>query len=321
MTFVKKKLSSAATVNAIKLLIRVVVTLSILALILRSIDARQSWNVLQQARLDLLALALLMQFASTAISAYRWQIIMHNLEFGQPFSFYLRSYFKGMFFNQALPASIGGDAVRVLDMAGRGFRKRDALYGVMVDRVTGLGALIALSLFAHLVRPDLLPAKVYYSILAVFAAGAIGFAGLLLLSRTRWLHHDPRLALLKSISTRLPMAFSSHRLQLLASSLLIPLFALLGFFATGWALGLRYDLTTYFAIVPPAIVLTIIPVSIAGWGVREGALVALFSLIGANKTTVLMMSLLYGLALIVVSLPGLVIFLKGHHHKPVTHDR
>lgn len=311
-----KQTDSARAGAPFKIMLRAVVSLLVLALIARSVDPGHAWDVLQRARWDLLALALLMQFGSTAIAAYRWQLIMRNLKFGQTFSFYFRSYFKGMFFNQALPASIGGDAVRVLDMAGRGFRKRDALYGVMVDRVTGLGALISLSLLAYLVRPDLLPAKVYYAILAIFAAGAIGFSGLLLLSRTRWLDHNPRLALLKSISTRLPQAFSAHRLQLLVSSLLIPLFALLGFFATGWALGLRYDLTTYFAIVPPAIVLTIIPVSIAGWGVREGALVGLFSLIGANKTTVLMMSLLYGLALIVVSLPGLVIFLKGHQRRP-----
>jgi glycosyltransferase 2 family protein len=77
----------------------------------------------------------------------------------------------------------------------------------------------------------------------------------------------------------------------------------------------------YFAIVPPTLVLTVIPVSIAGWGVREGALIGLFSLIGANKTMVLMMSLLYGLTLIVVSLPGLVTFLKGRQHHPVTTAR
>ena len=79
----------------------------------------------------------------------------------------------------------------------------------------------------------------------------------------------------------------------------------------GWALGLRYDLTTYFVIVPPAILLTVIPVSLAGWGVREGALVALFSFIGADKATVLTMSILYGLTLIIVSLPGFLIYLGG----------
>jgi hypothetical protein len=65
------------------------------------------------------------------------------------------------------------------------------------------------------------------------------------------------------------------------------------------------------AIVPPALVLTVIPISIAGWGVREGALVGLFSLIGADRTVVLMMSVMYGILLILVSLPGLVVFLRG----------
>ena len=70
--------------------------------------------------------------------------------------------------------------------------------------------------------------------------------------------------------------------------------------------------------MPPALVLTVIPISVAGWGVREGALVGLFSLIGADKAAVLMMSLLYGLTLIIVSMPGLVTYLKGRHYLKVT---
>ena len=72
--------------------------------------------------------------------------------------------------------------------------------------------------------------------------------------------------------------------------------------------------------MPPALVLTVFPISVAGWGVREGALVGLFSLIGADKTAVLMMSLLYGLTLIIVSLPGLVTYLKGRHHLKVLNE-
>ena len=311
MPHFKQKMASTVTSNSIKFLIRVVVTVTILTLILRSIDAQHAWNVLRHARLDLLALALLMQFGSTAISAYRWQIIMHNLDFGQPLSFYWRSYFKGMFFNQGLPTSIGGDAVRVLDVARRGFRKRDALAGIAIDRITGLGALLLLALMAHLVNPDLLPEQVYRPIMWLVIAGLLGFGSLSFLGRWSWLGRHPQLAVLKTVSDRLQQAVSMRRFLLLASSLLVPLLALLAFFAAGQALGLRYDLLTYFAIVPPALVLTVVPISIAGWGVREGVLVGLFSLIGADKTVVLMMSLVYGMLLILVSLPGLVVFLRG----------
>ena len=313
------KTLSAVAVQRIKFLARLLVSVSIMAVILHSIDIRQAWRVVLDARPLWLLLALLMQFGSTAVAAYRWQLIMRNLGFGQSFSFYRDSYFKGMFFNQGLPTSIGGDAFRVLDVAGRGFRKRDALYGVAIDRIAGLGALLLLTLVAHLVDPDLLPARVYRLILWLLIAGLVGFSSVSFIGRLSWLGRYPQLALLKSVSDRLLQAVSRRRFLLLASSLLVPLLAMLSFFAVGRALGLRYDLVTYFAIVPPALVLTVIPISIAGWGVREGALVGLFSLIGADKTVVLMMSLVYGVLLILASLPGLVVFLRSRRqHLPGT---
>ena len=300
--------------NSIKFLLRVAATVFILTLIMRSINAAQVWQVLKKTRLDYLAAALLLQFSSTAVSAYRWQLIMQNLYFGQNFTFYWRSYFKGMFFNQGLPTSIGGDAIRMLDIANRGFRKRDALYGVMVDRIIGLGALMSLTLLAYLLNPDLLPKQVHRPILLIISTGALGFFSIFFIKYFTWLNRFPKLAFISTIAERLHKALSSQRFLLVVASLLIPILALLGFFATGWALGLRFSLMTYFAIVPPALVLTVVPISVAGWGVREGALVGLFSLIGADKTAVLMMSLLYGLTLIIVSLPGLVTYLKGRHH-------
>lgn len=297
----------------LKFALRLLITSIILAVILRSIDMAIVWETLQKAHHSLLLLAILLQFLSTAVSAYRWQIIMQNLGFGQRFSFYWQSYYKGMFFNQGLPTSIGGDAVRVIDVAGLGFRKRDVLYGVMIDRLVGLGALLLLSLLAYLIQPNLLPMQIYRPMLLLVLVGLLGFITLFMIGKMQWLQRFPKLAILAIVSNRLYQIFYSRRILLITLSMLIPLLALLGFFATGWALGLRYDLMIYFAIVPLALVLTVVPVSIAGWGVREGALVGLFSLIGANKATVLIMSLLYGITLIIVSLPGLVTFLKGRH--------
>lgn len=307
----KRRIQSAVLKDSIKLLIRILVTASIFVLILRSIDVDQVWIILHRVEPGLLMVALFMQFGSTTVSAYRWQLIMHNLRFGQSFAFYWRSYFKAMFFNQGLPTSIGGDALRVLDVAGQGFRKRDALYGVMLDRIAGLVALMLLNLVAYVFSPDLLPVQIYHLTLLLVVAGLLGFVGVTSLRRLRWLDAYPGLAVVKTLAERLHQAFLGQRILLMASSLLIPLLAMLGFFATGWALGLRYDLTTYFVIVPPAILLTVIPISLAGWGVREGTLVALFSLIGADKAAVLTMSVLYGFMLIIVSLPGLIIYLGG----------
>ena len=295
----------------VKLLIRILVTGSIFVLILRAIDVHQVWAAVSQAKLLLLAVALLLQFGSTTLAAYRWQLLMQNLHFGQSFPFYWRSYFKAMFFNQGLPTSIGGDALRVLDVARLGFRKRDALYGVALDRIVGLAALLLLSVAAYLINPDLLPLPVYRLIMLLLILGLAGVVGGLFLKRLPWLDAYPQLTLLRAVSVRLQQAFLVKRTLLIMASLAIHVLAVLGLYATGLALGLRYDLVTYLAIVPPAILLTVLPVSLAGWGVREGAMVALFSLLGANQAAVLAMSILYGLTLIVVSLPGLVIYLSG----------
>lgn len=325
MPFIDQFNKPSISINSIKLWARILITVSIFVLILRSIHIHEIWKILKQTRLDLLLVALLMQFSSTTVSAYRWQLIMRNLNFGQSFAFYWRSYFKAMFFNQGLPTSIGGDALRVLDVADQGFRKRDVLYGVILDRITGLGALMLLNLVAYGFDPDLLPIEVGYLILLLVIIGLLGFAGIASLRRLEWLNAYPRLMVVKTLSARLHQAFLTHRILLMTSSLLIPFLAMMGFFATGWALGLRYDPITYVIIVPPAIFLTIIPVSLAGWGVREGALVGLFSLIGADKATVLAMSVLYGLTLLAVSLPGFIIYLSGRQRpalsKPVTQDR
>ena len=56
-----------------------------------------------------------------------------------------------------------------------------------------------------------------------------------------------------------------------------------------------------------------VPISLAGWGVREGGMIGLFTLLGADLTLVLSMSIIYGLILIITSLPGLAIYLSGKH--------
>jgi uncharacterized membrane protein YbhN (UPF0104 family) len=298
-----------------KVYLRVLVSMAILAVILRSVDTFQVLDILKGAKPDLLWAALILQLGSATLSAFRWQFIMRNLGFGLMSPFYLRSYFKAMFFNQGLPTSVGGDAIRVLDVANRGYRKRDALYGVLLDRVVGLGALLVMNLVAYPFAPDMLPDSIYaLTLLAV----ACGMACLAVVSSARflqWLDAYPRLAILGAVAQRLRLAFLSNRLLIGASSLLIPLLAMLSFHATGSALGLQYGFVTYLVIVPPAIILTIIPISLAGWGVREGALVALFALIGADRAVILTMSILYGLMQVIVSLPGFIIFLAGRKHK------
>lgn len=301
----------------VKTMVRILVSVIILWLIARSIDLGQVLDNLQSATPGFLLLALILQGASIAAAAFRWFLVMRNLDFPLPRHFFMGSYFKGMFFNQGLPTSVGGDALRVLDVASQGYRKRDAFAGVLVDRGIGLAALMLLNVLALLASPGLLPGNVTWAIAGMVSIGLTGFLAVLFFARLRWVDNFPRLRLLKILSIQLKQAFSRQVFFLVALSILIHTLTVACIYIIGLSLNLHYSLLTFLVIVPPVILFTVIPVSVAGWGVREGAMVALFSLIGADKAAVLAMSIIFGFVLIAASVPGLLVYLQGRHHAPL----
>ena len=306
--------SHAQAVRMADVLLRIAVTAAMLALILRGIHAESVWAALAHASPALVAASLVLQLASNVVTAWEWQIVMRNLRFGGNSAFYLASLFKAAFFNQAMPA-LGGDALRVVDVARRGFRKRDAAFGVFLDRVVAFATLTVLSLAALAVDWELLPSSVARTLAIVMAAGLAGSSALLcvgMLPLPRSTAFPARL--LRHARDRTRRALSAHRAALVLSSLFAHALSVLSFFALGLALELPFGPVAYGVMVPPAIVLSGLPVSIAGWGVREGTLVALFGLAGADRASALALSLTYGVVAFAASLPGLAVFLDRRRH-------
>ena len=294
-----------------KTLLRLGITGLVFALILRSVNLQRLAETFRQMQIAPLLLAVLLQCLSTVLAALRWRLLMRELGFGQSTGFYLKAYFKAVFFNQGLPTSIGGDAIRVLDVARRGFRKREAFYGVASDRIIGLAALLFVNLLAGVLLPHRLPQAVQIPILLIAAGGLLGFALLFVFRHLEWLARWPLLKLFPILSERMHRIFRkpATTAAITTLSLLVTLSAVFAFHFIGLSVGLPYGPLTYLVIVPPVILLTIVPISLAGWGVREGGLVGLFLLLGAAKAPVLAMSIAYGGILILVSLPGLIVYL------------
>ena len=292
-------------------LIRVVITLVILILIFRNIEFTNVKDIIIHANINFLLLAILFQLLSTLLAGYRWGQVMKKLNFGQRSDFYMRSYFKGSFFNQGLPTSIGGDAVRVLDVANNGHRKRDAFIGVFIDRVLGLTGLLILNLVANYFLPGLLPENLFLMINVIVISGLIGFTCFIYIHKIKALHKGRLLTYVLRVSERLnhilhdARSISFH----LIIGVLIHLFSIINIYLIGQSVGLDYSILTMAVIVPPVVLLTLIPISLAGWGIREGAMIGLFGLIGAVQANVLSMSILYGIILIIASLPGLYTYL------------
>ena len=182
---------------------------------------------------------------------------------------------------------------------------------MFIDRVIGLAGLLLLNIAALLINHRLLPAPVYLPLLGVMVLLFLGLIILYFLRKVPLFLGHNLLGYLGRLSARYHQVYSSSAAILLQTglSVLTHLLSMTVFFLLGNGLGLHYPLQVYLALVPPVVLLTILPVSLAGWGIREGAMVGFFLLIGADKATVLSLSILYGLINLAASLPGLAVYL------------
>lgn len=289
-----------------KNIIKLLITIIIFYYLFQYIDFNELKNVLAKSHGGTILIALLLQLASTYLAAYRWRAISKLLVFREKLSFYVNSYFKGAFFNQVLPSSIGGDAVRIIDLTRKGYEKKDAFYGVFVDRVVGLVGLLVLNLVASILFFGTFEKDFSLLVIFISASGIAGFALLFHLDKITFLSKYKGLDLFYRLARRLNTLYADRTLlyKHISISVCVHLLSVLVIFALADSININMSIQTFLIAVPPVFLLTIIPISLAGWGIREGAMIGVFMLVGADETSILAMSILYGILLIIASFPG-----------------
>jgi glycosyltransferase 2 family protein len=256
-------------------------------------------------------------------STVRWTRILAAM--GHPLAFIVAFpiVLIGLFFNIVLPSSVGGDAVRMWKLHRAGLPGQVAVISVMIDRLVALAALLLLVVASLPELYQLVADRAARNgVLILLAFGFAGFAVALLLDR-------------------LPQSLSRYRLiqwvaQLSADLrrvLLNPRYAVPvlfyslinqgGLIVVTWilarGLGLPVGWSECLLVVPFAVLISVIPISIAGWGLREGAFVAGFGLVGLPATDALALSVLYGLLNTAISLPGGLVWLFSADRKLGAH--
>jgi uncharacterized protein (TIRG00374 family) len=296
-----------------KNIIKLIITIAIFYYLFQHIDFYELWAILAKSHGGWILVALIMQLGSTYLAAYRWFKISQLLVFKERLSFYVQSYFKGTFFNQVLPSSIGGDAVRIIDLTRKGYDKKNAFYGVFVDRVVGLVGLLVLNLIASLIFYGTFEEEFSNLIILITIIGIFGFLSLFLLEKITFLANYKFLNLFHRLAKRLNKLYSSKALlaKHISISVIVHFLSVLTMYGLSLSLSLDLSFQMLLIAVPPVFLLTIVPISLAGWGIREGAMIGIFMLVGADQTKILAMSILYGLLLIISALPGSYFWIKS----------
>jgi uncharacterized membrane protein YbhN (UPF0104 family) len=301
--------------------LKALVTISLLLWIVLAVDRRALLGALRQSDPALLALAVAVLCVSYFLGGLRWWCVLRALEVPANLSGLIGAFWVGGLMSQVLPNPLG-DAVRVSIVARSGVGVREATISTLIERVL---MIVALLVFLAATEPmlrgrvaDLPPMPAW----ALMAAGltALGIA----CSADRVALRLPAnhlSAAVSALSKDFRAALSSRwTTAIVANSLLANLNLILAAGIVGAALGLPLSARDYLALMPLAMVAMVLPISVAGWGVREGVIVALFAAMRLPGQLALAFSLLYGLSIGLSTLPGLAMLWLPHAWRVVKAD-
>ncbi|MDV2990834.1 MAG: hypothetical protein N4J56_000488 [Chroococcidiopsis sp. SAG 2025] len=300
-------------------LIKIIVSVGVLALVLTRMDFYQVWVQFQYLSPSFIIFALLFYTGCQLLSCWRWQVVLWSSGHSAPMSSLLSSYFAGMFLNIFLPGALGGDVYRVYRVAQSTKDSEVALVSVFLERFTGLAALSGLAVIGLVPAFKLIGR---WDILLLFAAcvGSLVGAVLLIASPKLLIWAEPwlikfRLSAVAAWFAKIQIllrTFAQHRQALLLSmglSLLLQLAIVYYHYLVAHQLKIPISYLELLVFIPIIVVVTLLPISLGGIGLKEGLWAYLFSRIGLSVEQALLLSLTITVLGWMLSLPGAVVLL------------
>ncbi len=303
-------------------IVRPVVSIGLLVFILRGTDLGKLWQEIRNANFLFLILGLVVVVLALLVSAYKWGRLLTTQGVRVPFRTLFGSYLVGLFFNNFLPTNIGGDVVRIADVAKCTGKKAESVASVVGERLLaafalGLTAVIGLVLS--------------YNVSAIARWWVIGIVGVTLAIILLFAIEKVRSALGSRI--RLPEKFSIGKwlggvgaslgncmrdkanvsyvvLLSMAFQLTVVLVSYFAFLALGAQTTISAgQLFIYcLAFIPIISALQMVPISISGFGVRESFYVYFFGAVGLSSEVAIASSLIFWALVALISLGGGLIF-------------
>jgi hypothetical protein len=281
---------------------RIVVSVGLLVWLLRTIDLAVLLRKLSSAKIGWLVAALLVNSAANILGALRWKLLLQSQgrELSIPFLF--NSYLVGLFFNNFLPSTIGGDVVRAVNAKKKGGGSlTENLTVVLVERLIGLlatltlGGVAALTGAAHRIDPRVdwaLGAALLASVLGLYLALSARVRRFTLTYLGRLPFHFVRNTIGKMLAAF--ELFSKARSALAANfflSLIFQFVLIIHFWVIQFAFGESVPFLTFVVVVPLVFCVMLLPIGLNGLGVRESAFVWFLTRAGMEPASALALSL------------------------------
>ena len=298
------------------------ISLGLLFLIFTTYDVETAFRQVAGIELSGFIYSAILLFVTMILATWRWRIIIYALEGGlRPIAAFSMVW-MGMFFNQALPSNLGGEAVRIWLLYRQDGVLKRAFGSVFLDRVTalvGLAILVLLTfpLAAQFIADTTILAVLVFLIVSIF----IGLIAFLWLDRfialffrilpTRLYHSIVSLA----EDSRVVMAPRHYGPHVLGLSIANQILMVVVMYALARGLSIEIEISMLLVLVPPVILASLLPISFAGWGVREGTMIAMLGTVGVPPESALVLSVAFGLLTLIIALPGAFLWLFSVNRK------
>jgi len=278
-----------------------------------------------------IVLAVVLVLADRALMAYRWVVLLCIVDPRQrpPLAAIMRIFFVSTFVGTFLPASVGGDAVRVYSVTRLHISGGDAVASVFMDRMLGVASILLMALAGLTLATDLATDWTIVSALVVvaaacgvvlalvFSAAAAAIAAHMLNSMPLVLR-QPLDHVLQSI--RRYATYHGALANVLVCSTAVQVLRIVQAYFLGIGLGIAAPLAAYFAFVPLILLVMLLPITFNGIGTSQAAFVWFFRRAGVAAAPAFALSVLFVALGVVGNLPGALLYVFGRDRQSPSRD-
>jgi uncharacterized protein (TIRG00374 family) len=310
--------------QAVSVGLRIAVSLAMLAVLIVRVPSFSWHKLVPEWTLGTtmwLGVAALLTLAGIVLSAMRWQKVLDALEIHAPLGHLMRHYMAGQFVSNVLPTTIGGDVLRVSRLSKETGEPPGTFASVVLERLTGWLVLPVITIVGFVVNPGLrhldtatrvamgVAVGTLALLIGVLAAVASKRIGGRFAAREGWSRFAGAVHLGLARLRKHPSAAANVLVVGFAYQLALVLAAL----AAAKTLGLpnAAGLTALLAFFPAVLIVQVLPISMSGLGVREGAFVLFLHPLGVAQQDAIALGLLLYLLNLGVSLLGAPAFATG----------
>jgi glycosyltransferase 2 family protein len=300
--------------------LKVLLSILLFVYVVAKVSPRHVWSTVRSADPALLGAAAALFLLSSLIGSWLWARLLRAQGVGIPYPKAASYYFVGLFFNNFLPSNIGGDITRISDASKHADRMSTVFSATLLERLIGVVAIGFLAVVASIAAIERIHiAALYWTTLAIFLLATAFFASIFHRGILDLFARPFRLIGAGRIERALGRILDDlHGFRLekgaliaaFAASMLVQISRIYVHYLVGLALGVRISVVYYFLFVPVLAALISLPISLNGIGVREGAAVVLFQMVGLTREQSFSIPFLTYVISVLISLLGGLIFLS-----------